>query len=91
MAAGCSSNAGTPVAAPSHQATTASPSAPLPSGRTLTEAELVSAGLTASELPQGFTFTPYPDGHWSAAMPAAAMPTAKPGCQSLVDLIFGTG
>jgi hypothetical protein len=61
-------------------------------GKTLTEPELLRAGLTASELPQDFIFDPVPDGHWTPAKADIFMPTAvKPGCQPLVDLLFGTG
>ena len=86
LAAGCSSQAGPPIAAATHQ-----PTAAPATGRTLTEAQLVSAGLTLSELPSHVVFTPVPDGHWTPASPSADMPTAKPGCQPLIDLIFGTG
>jgi hypothetical protein len=86
LAAGCSSQAGPPIATATRQPTTAPAT-----GRTLTEAQLVSAGLTPSELPSQIVFVPVPDGHWSPASPSADMPTAKPGCQPLIDLIFGTG
>lgn len=85
LAAGCSSLAGTPIAAATHQPTTAPAT-----GRTLTGAQLASAALTPSELPSHIVFVPVPDGHWSPATPSANMPTAKPGCQPLIDLIFGT-
>lgn len=86
LAVGCSSQAGPPIAAVTPQPTSASVT-----GRTLTEAQLLSAGLTLSELPRDVVFVPVPDGHWSTASPNAKMPAAKPGCQPLVDLIFGTG
>lgn len=86
LAAGCSNQAGTPAAAATRQPTTAPAT-----GRTLTEAQLLSAGLTVSEMPNHVVIVPVPDGQWGAASPSANMPTAKPGCQPLVDLIFGTG
>lgn len=86
LAVGCSSRAGSPTAAATPQPT----GAPV-TGRTLTQAQLLGAGLTQSELPSHVVFIPVPDGHWHAASPSATMPTAKPGCQPLVDLIFGTG
>lgn len=59
------------------------------SGRTLTEAQLLAAGLTLSELPSGFTFIPVPDGRWAAAQAMSPMPAPNTPCQPLIDLIFG--
>lgn len=60
------------------------------SGRTLSEAQLLQAGLTLSELPKAYTFNAAPDSGWAMAQPAPRMPTPDKNCQPLIDLIFGT-
>jgi hypothetical protein len=78
------SSPGTPVNATTTDAANGS-------GRTLTRAQLLDAGLQASQWPNDITRLLDSGSAWEASSPTAfAPPQPPPACQPLVNLIWGT-
>jgi hypothetical protein len=61
------------------------------SGRTLTQAQLLNAGLEASQWPKDITRLLGSGSAWKASPPPASQePQVPPACQPLVELLWGT-
>jgi hypothetical protein len=91
--AACSATSGRPGTPPgaSVSAVAVATAAVQESGRTLTQAQLLSAGVPAPQWPKDLTRLLDAGSEWQASQPATSpLPQAPPACTPLLDVIYGT-